>query len=265
MWGNCAAFDNVLVFFVCVFLCLWDVLLAVLGWCRWQHHSHEDQGEAVGRGDQDCRPRASGVRSWWQAGKDSLDMVPLVHKGSHDAVKILLSLPFKALEEAQQAIQELFGRIRNIKAKAEHSELMVKFSPLNSPQTLLVFCIIVFTKLLVVRMTRCLEWLGSRFPFRAVLFTIEASVDIKSLFIESLKPVSNAGTQRQTVVFAVTIDCRLVKPDEGPILGPKRCDKSAPNCLVWVLNNNIEFSMLQYWLTSYGSKKRRSYPMYKLL
>lgn len=32
----------------------------------------------------------------------------------------------QALEEAQQAIEKLFGRIRNIKEKAEHSELMVE-------------------------------------------------------------------------------------------------------------------------------------------
>ena len=49
------------------------------------------------------------------------------------------------------------------------------------------------------------------------------------------------------------LKCRLVKPDEGPISEPKRRDKSAPTCLVWALNNNIEFSMLQDWLTSYES------------
>ena len=44
------------------------------------------------------------------------------------------------------------------------------------------------------------------------------------------------------------------------ISGLKCCDKSVPNCLLWVLNNNIEFSMLQYWLTSYRIKKDvRSY------
>lgn len=43
---------------------------------------------------------------------------------STDAMSLLLPL-FQALEEAQIAIQQLFGKIKDIKDKAEKSEQMV--------------------------------------------------------------------------------------------------------------------------------------------
>ncbi len=48
-----------------------------------------------------------------------------VRKCYHCAVWVIFCLLFQALEEAQKAIQQLFGKIKDIKDKAEKSEQMV--------------------------------------------------------------------------------------------------------------------------------------------
>lgn len=59
-------------------------------------------------------------------GESSSRLIPLVERGWFEGREWFMTCFCQALEEAQQAIQELFGRIRNIKTKAEHSELMVR-------------------------------------------------------------------------------------------------------------------------------------------
>ena len=86
-------------------------------------------------------------------------------------------LPFQALEEAQQAIQELFGRIRNIKAKAEHSELMVRFSPLQSYTSLLVRLNSLVWQRLEVQNGR-----DGHFHLEQFCFILQAFLGPKSLF-----------------------------------------------------------------------------------